>query len=173
MSALQRQVGPVMFADVGVEVWSAQRSREVVAGVDKVGGVVLAVTEKMIGDENGEPVAERSFLVVDPYNLRPRLRFAHLAESEVDLEVLKAPETSTLVRLGRRIAEAIAFVDGYTRRTGRAFPEEGQLSLAVHVVYGLIFGPGGDLYGELAPLAMGAPSTARRSYPVNASAFVD
>jgi hypothetical protein len=171
-----RWPGLVEFADVGCIVWSTERGY---AGKDELtgaqlephGGVVVAVTERF-DTETAE--VRRAFLTVDHTRLRPFLRWHTLNEREVNQQAIEWPDTATIVRLWRALAEEIVCSGPNRRRRGPATPAEVRAAKAVQTLQAVVFGDGGQLHAELEPAAASAPVAPRPTYqPAPGSFFTD
>lgn len=173
---MRRQPGLLQFVDVGCIVWSAKRGY---AGVDEitdeqlepVGGVVVAVTEKLDHD-TGE--IDRSFLVVDHTRTHPYLRWNTLTELEVNKAAIEWPDVQIHVRLWRRLAEDIVCSAPHKHRKGVATVGEVRAARAILNLQELVFGADGDLHSMLDAPSPGAPAAPRPTAPPAPAAwFVD
>ena len=166
-----RVAGIVRYVDVGCRVYSTTRRRSAAGEPEPLGGLVVAVTEKM-NQDTGE--VDRAFLVFDDQRTRGRLQWATLLESEVDRNLIEAVDTRTLTRAWRRLAQEIAYSRDHQRRNGPATPEEVRCAEAIRDLQAVVFGPDGVLHGALQQLAPGKPAGPRPTYPpAPASMFVD
>jgi hypothetical protein len=166
-----RVAGIVRYVDVGCRVYSNTRHRSAAIEPEPLGGLVVAVTEKL-NQETGE--IDRAFLTFDDQRTRGRLQWATLLESEVDRDHIEAVDTRTLTRAWRRLAQEIAYSRNHQPRNGPATPEEVRCAEAIRDLMAVVFGPDGVLYGVLEQLAPGKPAAPRPTYPpAPASMFVD
>lgn len=174
--SVRRQPGLIEFVDIGCVVWSAKRGYK---GVDEftddqvepIGGVVIAVTEKLDTD-SGE--IDRSFLVVDHTRTRPFLRWNTLTELEVNKAAIEWPDSQVHVRLWRRLAEDIVCSAPHKHRKGVATTGEVRAARAILNLQELVFGQHGDLHSMLDTPSQGAPSAPRPTAPpAPAAMFVD
>jgi hypothetical protein len=97
-----RTIGDLALLEVGCCVWSTERKNH---REDPLGGVIVGVFEKR-DEDTGYP--ERSFKVIDSYNLRPFIQTHVIAEREVDREAVEGPESSRLRKIIRALAADIA-----------------------------------------------------------------
>lgn len=171
-----RRPGLIEFVTEGAVVWSTERGY---AGKDELtgqqlephGGVVVAVTEQFDHD-TGE--VQRAFLTVDHTRLRPVLRWHTLNEREVNQRAIEWPDTATVVRLWRALAEEIACSGPNRRRRGPAVPAEVRAAKAIQTLQAVVFGEDGQLHAELEPAATSTPAAPRPTYePAPAAWFVD
>lgn len=167
-----RVAGIVRHVDVGCRVYSTIRHRVGPGGEpDPIGGLVVAVTEKL-NDDTGE--VDRAFLTFDDQRTRPRLQWHTLLESEVDRDLIEAVDIHTLANAWRRLAEEITYSKPRTRRRGPATAEEVRCAEAIRDLQAVVFGPEGVLYGTLQQLAPGKAVGPRPEYPpAPGGVFVD
>lgn len=165
-----RRTGLVRYVDVGCRVFSTTRKRSAAIEPEPLGGLVVAVTEKL-NQETGE--IDRAFLVFDDQRTRGRLHWHTLLESDVDQELIEAVDTATLTRAWRRLAEEISYSRAHQKRSGPPTVEEVRCAEAIRDLQAVVFGPEGQLHGalQLAPGKNGAPLPTYPSKP--ASWYVD
>lgn len=162
-----RAIGTVAVVEPGVEVWSKTR---VARDLDPVGGIVLYVTEHL-DRQTGE--VDRAFVCLDHTRTQPWLRWSTIPETDVDPHSVASVDTSTLVRLWRRLGHEIAYSLGGKQRRGPATVEEARAAEALLVLVRVVFGPDGVYHGMLTPPRAGAPADERPTPPPNVAALID
>lgn len=122
MPATRRQLGTVEHITAGVEAYARDYDHRIDG---HRGGIVVNVTETPSDDE---PV--RAFTCIPPHRTRPYIPFDLIAEPDVDLTLLRVPDTGTVKTLWKRLAEEIAFIDMKCNRQRRGKPTRYEVKCA-------------------------------------------